>query len=80
MIKNNLRLVAFITLSSAFDFIDRNHLWTILHNLNIDPWLLIVLQSLYCNIKKQRIKMAEKWALDRAAYSPKWYKCPSSPL
>lgn len=69
MVKNNLRLVAFITLLSAFDFIDRNHLWAKLHNLDIDPWFLIALQSLYCNIKV--IKMDEKWALDRAAYSPK---------
>lgn len=52
MVKNDLRLVVFITLLSALDFIDRNHLGAKLHNLEIDPWLLIVLQSLYCNIKK----------------------------
>jgi hypothetical protein len=52
MVKNNLRLEAFMTLLSTFDFIDRNHLWATLHDLDIDPWLLMVLQSLYSNTKK----------------------------
>lgn len=51
MVKNNLRLLAFITLLLAFDFIDRNHLWAKLPDPNIDPWLLMVLRSLYCNTK-----------------------------
>lgn len=52
MVKNNVRLVAFITLLSAFDFADRNHLWAKLHDHNIDPWLLMALQCPYCNIEK----------------------------
>lgn len=52
MFRNNLRLAGFITVLSAFDFIDRSYLWAKLHDLDIDSWLLIVLWSLYCNTKK----------------------------
>lgn len=43
MVKNNLRHVALISLLSALDFIDRNYLGVRLHDLDIDPWFLMVL-------------------------------------
>lgn len=43
MVENNLRHVALISLLSALDFIDRNYPGVMLHDLDIDPWFLMVL-------------------------------------
>uniref|UniRef100_A0A670IVF8 Reverse transcriptase domain-containing protein n=1 Tax=Podarcis muralis TaxID=64176 RepID=A0A670IVF8_PODMU len=50
VMRNRRKLfVAFVDLKSAFDSVDRNKLWTKLEHLDIDPYLLTLIQSLHSN-------------------------------